>query len=46
MDSKYELKEIDIKKCACYFFDDITKIEGFDINNINRRKITQKYFSL
>ena len=28
MESKDELKEIDIKNCACYYFDDIIK----DIN--------------
>ena len=28
------LKEIDIKNCRCYYFDGITKIEGFDFNDI------------
>ena len=27
-------KEIDIKKCRCYYFDDITKIKDFDFVNI------------
>ena len=27
MDSNNELKEIDIKNCTCYYFDDIIKIE-------------------
>ena len=27
MESNDELKEIDIKICTCYHFDDITKIE-------------------
>ena len=30
MESKYQLKETDIKNCACYFFYDI--INGTDIN--------------
>ena len=34
MDSNDELKEIDIKKCACYFFDDIIKIEHFNLGKI------------
>ena len=34
MNSNDELKEIDIKNRACYYFDDIIKIEDFDINNI------------
>ena len=28
------LKEIDIKNCTCYYFDDIIKIEEFDFDNI------------
>ena len=27
MESKDELKEIDIKNCMCYYFDDIIKLE-------------------
>ena len=34
MDSNNELKEIDIKTRACYYFDDIIKIEDFDLDNI------------
>ena len=34
MESNYKLKEIDIKKGTCYYFDDITKIQDFDLNNI------------
>ena len=34
MDSNNELKEIDIKSRMCYYFDDIIKIEDFDINNV------------
>ena len=28
------LKEISIKNCMCYYFDDIIKIAEFDFNNI------------
>ena len=34
MESNDELKEIDIKNRACYHFDDIIKIEDFDLDNI------------
>ena len=34
MGSNYKLKEIGIKKRACYYFDDIIKIEAFDNDNI------------
>ena len=34
MKSNGELKEIDIKNCTCYYFDDIIKIEDFDFGNI------------
>ena len=34
MDRNDELKKIDIKNCACYYFDDIIKIEDFNVNNI------------
>ena len=35
------------KNRTCYYFDEITKFENFDIDNIfNRRKITRKYFCL
>ena len=30
-----ELKEIDIKYCTYYYFDDIIKIEDFDFHNIS-----------
>ena len=33
MDSNNEFKEIDIKNRTCYYFDDITKIEDFDLDN-------------
>ena len=34
MESNYELKEINIKNCACSYFNDIIKIEDFDFDNI------------
>ena len=34
VDRNGELKQINIKNCTCYYFDDIIKIEDFDIDNI------------
>ena len=34
MESDDKLKEINIKNCTCYYFDDIVKIEDFDFDNI------------
>ena len=34
MKSNDELEEIDIKNCTCCYFDDMIKIEGFDLDNI------------
>ena len=34
MNSNDELKEIDIRNRTCYYFDDMIKIEDFDLNNI------------
>ena len=34
VDRNDELKQINIKNCACYYFDDILKIEDFHIDNI------------
>ena len=34
IESNSKLKEINIKICACYYFDDIIKIEDFDFDNI------------
>ena len=40
IDSNDELKEIDIKNCKCYYFDDIIKTEDSDINTTkNHTKI-------
>ena len=35
MDSNNESKETDIKSRTCYYFDDIIKIEGFNLDNIS-----------
>ena len=34
MDSNVELKDINIKNRTCYYFDDIIKIEDFNLVNI------------
>ena len=34
MESNNKLKEIIFKNRACYYFDDITNFEDFDIDNI------------
>ena len=38
MKSNYELKEIDIKNCTCYYFDDIMRVGDIDFNNISLDK--------
>ena len=35
MDSNDELKEMDFKNRLCYYFDDMIKIEDFDLDNIS-----------
>ena len=34
MDSNDELEETEIKNCICYYFDDIIKIEDFNLDDI------------
>ena len=34
MESNNELKEIDIKNCRCYYFDEIVNINNFDLDFI------------
>ena len=34
MENNDKLKEIDIKNCTCYHFDEITKSEDFDLDNV------------
>ena len=33
MKSKDELKEIDIKNCTCYYFDDIMRVTDIDFSD-------------
>ena len=35
MDSDDKLKEVDIKNRMCYFFNEIIKVEDFDLDNIS-----------
>ena len=44
MESNDQLKEIDIKHPACYYFDDIIKIEDFDSKNILINEKSYKHF--
>ena len=44
MDSNNQLKEIDIKNRTCYYFDDIIKIEDFNIDNISIDEKSYKIF--
>ena len=44
MDSNNQLKEIDIKNRMCYYFDDIIKIEDFNIDNISIDEKSYKIF--
>ena len=46
MESNNKLKEIDIKNCTCYYFDDIIKIEDFNFDILINEKIIRKYFGL
>ena len=34
MESNNELKEIDIKNCTCYYFDNIMRVENFHFDII------------
>ena len=46
MKRKGELKEIDIKSCTCYYFDDI--VASGDIYSVNiqfEKKLYKKYFN-
>ena len=45
MESDDELKEIDIKDCMCYYFDDIMRVGDFGFDNIllDRRSYKNSY---
>ena len=34
MNNNYEFKKNDIRNCACYYLDDIMRVEGIDFDNI------------
>ena len=34
MESKNQLKEIDMKSCSCYYFDDVMRDRGICFDNI------------
>ena len=34
MERNDELKEIDIKNCTCYYFEDIIRVGDFELNNV------------
>ena len=42
MESNNKLREIDIKNCTSFYFDEIIKIEDLDFNNILRNKKSRK----
>ena len=41
-----EFKIVHIKNCSCYYFDDIIKLEDFDLDHISLDEKSQKYFDL
>ena len=44
MESNDKLKEIDNKNCTCYYFDDITEAEDFDLDSILSDKKSYEIF--
>ena len=42
MESNNEIKEIKIKNLMCYYFDEIMKIEDFNLDNILKDEKTYK----
>ena len=41
-----ELKKVCIKNCMCYYFDEIIKLENFNLGNILVDEKSRKYFHL
>ena len=39
MESNDELKEIIIKNCTCYYFDDLIKIEDFNLHTLTLKQL-------
>ena len=52
MESNNKLKEVDIKNCTCYYFNDITKIEDEEsyknilVHNISYKNLIAKLFRI
>ena len=46
MEGKNEFKKIDIKNCACYYFDDIMRVEAINVDNIllDERSFIQRIY--
>ena len=44
MESKDELKEIDVRNCMCYYLDDIMKVTVIDFKDILFYKKSYKIF--
>ena len=44
MEINDKLKEIDIKNFMCYYFNDIIRIENFDVDNILKDEKSYKIF--
>ena len=44
MEGKNKLKKTDIKNCTCYYFENINKIEDFDINIVIDEKPYKNVF--
>ena len=44
MEINDKLKEIDIKNFMCYYFNDIIRIEDFDVDNILKDEKSYKIF--
>ena len=44
MDGNDELREINTKNCTGYYFEDIIKIEDFDLHNISIDEKSMKMF--
>ena len=48
MESKNEVKEIDIKNCTCWYFDDMRDADVYSGDNLltKNKKNIRKYFNL
>ena len=41
-----KFKDLNMKNCTYYFFNDIINIKNFNPNNIKKKKVKQKYSHL